>query len=330
MLLDTYTADSLKDKEIYRPTMTVEGLLPVGLTTLAGSPKLGKSWLALNLCCCVAKQEPFLGRQTYEGSVLYLDLEGSPFRTQERLTQLGMGFPEFLKIAHEAPRLDEGLLDALEEWVCYCSAIPRLIVIDTVTKIRGRAKRGVNAYDLDSGMFAPLQKFALDNELSIVVITHLKKEFFGTSDDWLERITGSMGLSGVSDNVWGLFRKRGENKAYLRTSARDVNAGDFVISFDNGKWLFLSDDIDTDQFMSNPLVKYISMLDKGVYSAKELCDKYIKFCLDNNFESNLSEGQPEASFGIQIKKIKKELWRIKKTLSTTKKKDGTYYIVGNF
>ena len=34
---------------------TIGGLLPQGLHILAGAPKVGKSWLALWLCLCVAK-----------------------------------------------------------------------------------------------------------------------------------------------------------------------------------------------------------------------------------------------------------------------------------
>ena len=36
----------------------VSRLLSQGLHVLAGAPKVGKSWLALHLCLCVAKGEP--------------------------------------------------------------------------------------------------------------------------------------------------------------------------------------------------------------------------------------------------------------------------------
>ena len=39
----------------------VKGLLPKGLSILSGAPKVGKSWLALDLCLHVAKGEPFWG-----------------------------------------------------------------------------------------------------------------------------------------------------------------------------------------------------------------------------------------------------------------------------
>ena len=49
----------------------VDKLLPQGLHILAGAPKVGKSWLALWLCLCVAKGEPVWNFPTLRGGVLY-------------------------------------------------------------------------------------------------------------------------------------------------------------------------------------------------------------------------------------------------------------------
>lgn len=332
-MIETYQAKSLEGAEIDRPSMVVENLLPVGLTVLAGSPKLGKSWLALQLCCCVANQEPFLGRQTFEGGVLYLDLEGSPARLQERLSQLDYGFPDYLDVAHKAPRTDGGeLVKALDYWMCCCAPIPRLIVIDTVARIKGTGKRGKNAYEADSDIFGELQSFALENQLAIVCITHLKKNdrFSGSEDDWLERISGSMGLSGVADNIWALFRKRGENTAYLRTSSRDVDAGDMVLSFHNGLWKFVSNNVNDYEFKTKPIVKFIDSIDSFSGSATELYDKYIAFCDSQKLPHGLSDAQPIVSFGKQVKDIQLDLWRIRKTVTITRKSNGRHYSINGF
>lgn len=211
MMIGMYQAKALEGAEIKRPVMVVENLLPVGLTILAGSPKLGKSWLVLELACSVAQGTSFLHHPTAQGDVLLLDLEGTPYRIKERLEQAGFGFPDYLQISHDAPKLDEGFMDSLDYWWS-CATLPRLIIIDTIVKIRGEGKRSSkNAYEADSEMFSPLQRFALEKGVSIVAVTHLRKSnhYNGTTEDWLERITGSMGLTGVSDNVWGLFRQRG-------------------------------------------------------------------------------------------------------------------------
>ena len=88
-----YNASDLEHRELKRPQMIVDNLLPVGLTVLAGSPKLGKSWLVLGLACSVANGTEFLHQSTAQGDVLLLDLEGSPYRIKERLELAGLGFP---------------------------------------------------------------------------------------------------------------------------------------------------------------------------------------------------------------------------------------------
>ena len=50
----------------------VDSLISPGLHILAGSPKVGKSWLALWLSVMVAKGEPIWGMETRQGTTLYL------------------------------------------------------------------------------------------------------------------------------------------------------------------------------------------------------------------------------------------------------------------
>ena len=64
----------------------VPGILPEGLTLLAGKPKLGKSWLALDIAVAVASGGSVLGRECEPGPVLCLALEDN----QRRLYQLAL------------------------------------------------------------------------------------------------------------------------------------------------------------------------------------------------------------------------------------------------
>ena len=53
--LHTINAEDLQSRT-YEPThFLVDELIPEGLHILAGAPKIGKSWLALWLCLCVAQ-----------------------------------------------------------------------------------------------------------------------------------------------------------------------------------------------------------------------------------------------------------------------------------
>ncbi len=321
-----YSAAEIAEKDISPPQMIVESLLPVGLDVLAGHPKLGKSWMALSLAYSVAQGIPFLNHPTAQGDVLYIDLEGSPYRIKERMEMLGYDYPETLQIAHEASAMGSGLLEDLDWWYLRAN-YPRLIIIDTIGRLKSAGNKTMNAYENDSKAFAPLQKYAIEREIAILCVTHLKKDnaFKAADADWMERISGSMGLVGCSDAVWALFRKRGESTGYLRTTARDVDAGDLVCKFDNGLWSYVSDDVDNYEFREKPIIQFILHTEHYNGRADDLYEKYISFCKEQGIPHGLSETQPLASFGKQMKPIMAQGWRISKSITRERRKDGVYY-----
>jgi hypothetical protein len=68
----------------------VEGLLPDGGTSLVvAKPKVGKSTLTQNLALAVARGEPFLGRPTTKGPVVYLAIEDKPSELARILRMMG-------------------------------------------------------------------------------------------------------------------------------------------------------------------------------------------------------------------------------------------------
>lgn len=56
--LRTVDGETLMSQPLRPPDFVVDSLLSQGLHILAGSPKVGKSWLALWLAVTVAKGEP--------------------------------------------------------------------------------------------------------------------------------------------------------------------------------------------------------------------------------------------------------------------------------
>ena len=66
----------------------IPGLLPAGLSLLAGASKAGKSWLCLWLCLQLARGGEIWGRTTQPQTVLYLCLEDTYARLQRRLFRL--------------------------------------------------------------------------------------------------------------------------------------------------------------------------------------------------------------------------------------------------
>jgi AAA domain len=128
------TAAELQHKIFPQVTEVVPGLIVEGLTILAGKPKLGKSWAALDICIGVAdrKERPVLGSIIpANGDALYCALEDTERRLQSRATRLLGAYtnewPERLTLATRWRRLDDGGVDDITDWADSVSE-PRLVV----------------------------------------------------------------------------------------------------------------------------------------------------------------------------------------------------------
>ena len=86
--VQAWSARELSEMELPPIRHVVEGLLPMGMGVLVAKPKLGKSWMVLDLCLAVAQGEPFLGFPTRQHGTLYLALEDGKSRMQTRLRRL--------------------------------------------------------------------------------------------------------------------------------------------------------------------------------------------------------------------------------------------------
>jgi AAA domain len=125
-----FTAAALRTMPFPPVSYVVPGLIPEGLTILAGRPKIGKSWLVLDLAIGTATGQNVLGGiKVVEGDVLYCALEDNPRRLQRRITKLlsplGGDWPERLTLATRWRRLDEGGVEDIEAW-CATVQNPRL------------------------------------------------------------------------------------------------------------------------------------------------------------------------------------------------------------
>lgn len=61
-------SETLMNSEFRERRFCVETLLPQGLCMLAGAPKIGKSWMALDLALHVAKGEALWGLKVHPGT----------------------------------------------------------------------------------------------------------------------------------------------------------------------------------------------------------------------------------------------------------------------
>lgn len=230
-------------KDVPRPPVLVEGMMTAGLTLLAGAPKKGKSWLALMLCLAVARGRPFLNSAVTQGDAIYLDLESRQHRVAERAERLcGSDLPEQLLVGHRAPRLDDGFYPMLEGLLKE-RPHTRLVVVDTLGRVKGLGRGGENAYEADTRILGEAQRFALDRGICLMLIHHLRKSVGGFKEsDVFERVNGSTGLTGACDTMMVLDSRRQEDQARLYVEGRDMPGRQLALRFDGGVWSLLSGD----------------------------------------------------------------------------------------
>ena len=292
------TAAVLESMEFEPVAWAVPDILPEGLTLLAGKPKMGKSWLALGLCLAVASGGVALGTRRVEaGEVLYLALEDNPRRLQRRLQAMGAeSYPETLHIATEWNNADEGGVKELDEWL---SEHPncRLVVVDTIKKLRSRKRAGKNAYDVEYEDLEPLLKLTHKHGTSILVVTHFRKDT--EVDDPYDAISGSTGLTGAVDGVMLLQRERGSADAFLYVDGRDIEESDKLAlrwDVEISNWSIQGD---AEKYKMSPERKAIvELLERdGPLGPKAIADKLDKngSTIKNTLPKMVKDGQIKSS-----------------------------------
>ena len=133
--LQVIDGETLMDMELTAPKFCVQGLLPQGLCILGGAPKIGKSWLMLDLCVRIAKGEPMWEMETSKGTTLYLCLEDTYFRIQQRLNCITDEVSDHAFFANASFSLAEGLMTQITDFVRE-HPDTTLVVIDTFQMVR--------------------------------------------------------------------------------------------------------------------------------------------------------------------------------------------------
>lgn len=232
--LDSGTAKTLLTKQFDPLRWVIPGILPTGLTLFAGAPKVGKSWAVLDWCVAVASGGHVFGEiAVHPGHTLYLALEDNDRRLQRRLGYATRGDkpPEFFHYStDQVERVGAGFEQRLSRWLDRRPKA-RLVVIDTLARIRPATDGKQGVYEADYAVCAPLLKIAGDYDVAIVLVHHTNKS---KSGDALERVSGSQGLAGGCDNVFVLERDREEGKATLNVRGRDIeHDGDISLFWDH-------------------------------------------------------------------------------------------------
>lgn len=233
--LQTVDAETLLYNPLEQAKYIIDEILPIGLHLFCGASKIGKSWLMLKICLQVSKGEPIWELKTKQSDVLYLCLEDTLARIQSRLFKITDMANSKLHFAISTNKISNGLILQLE---CFIKEFPdtRLIVIDTLQKIRNQSNDG--AYASDYGDISILKEFADKNKIAIIVVHHIRKQ--GDSDVF-NKVSGTNGIMGSADTTFILEKKsRTESTATLYITGRDVEYQELVLRFHNCEWELIS------------------------------------------------------------------------------------------
>ena len=266
--LKIYSSEYIMNTPMKPIEYCVDGLISQGLFVLAGAPKVGKSWLALDMCLSIAKGEKVLGKETLCGHAVYLSLEDSLIRLQNRLYELTDEPSDNLNFAIMAESISNGLPEQIE----YCRKRfddLKIVVIDTLQKVRNESE---SSYSSDYKELSVLKSLADKLGIAIVLVHHTRK---CSDSDPFNMISGSTGLSGCVDGSMVLIEsKRGSRKAKLYCVGRDIENQEINVVFESSRWK-VSDEIKNIEpdYFSFAVHDFMVTQKKFKGSATELAEK---------------------------------------------------------
>lgn len=234
--LNVISAPDLQRANLPPIRFLVTDILPEGTNMVTAASKVGKSWMVLDAGLCIASGAPFMGHATNQCGVLYLALEDSLTRLQDRMNKVlsGRPAPHQFYFTTDAPPLDDGLLDVLDDHMRQ-HPDTRLVIIDTLQKVRGQALPREQAYAQDYREMGTIKAHMDKKRVTVLFVHHNRK--MKDDDDPFNMISGTNGIMGAADTIWVLTKdKRIDDTATLHITGRDVSQSDTVVKFNKEIW----------------------------------------------------------------------------------------------
>ncbi len=247
-VLSVMSGQTLMELTLPPQDYVIRGLLPMGLSIIGGAPKIGKSWLMLDLCVKVAKGEPLWEMETKRGTTLYLCLEDTLRRLQNRLDCITDTVPPNAFFATVSGTLADDLEAQILQFIRERPDTV-LIAIDTFQMIRSNA--GEPTYGGDYEEIQKLKRIADSQRVAILLVHHLRKQ--GDRDP-INKLSGTTGITGAVDTVFVLDKsRRREDEATLVCTGRDIEHRELELRFSKEEFVWkLTSDSATDQNVSLP------------------------------------------------------------------------------
>lgn len=315
---DLYKADLPPVKFI------VKDILPEGTGMVSAPSKTGKSWLVLDMGLSVSAGIPFMGYPTNQCGVLYLALEDSLARLQDRMKKVlnGSPAPEQFYFAIKAPTIDDGLLDLFD---LHFKEHPetKLVIIDTLQKVRGQSLPRESSYAQDYREMGIIKNF-MDARGVTVFFVHHNRKMIDESDPF-NMISGTTAIMGAADTIMIMTKdKRADQTATLHLTGRDIPQSSIVVKFDKDCWKWYplgeSDWVEAQrarkEYTDSPIVKTI----------KKLIEQNPKKRWDGSAKDLLNAGKliaktyiaaTPAKVGYEVKKLDQPLFDYDGILHTT-------------
>ena len=256
--LKTVDGAALMSQPLQPVRFVVDTLLSQGLHILAGSPKVGKSWLALWLAVTMAKGEPVWSLATRQGTTLYLCLEDSVLRIQNRLFEITEDAPDSVHFCTECAIIGQGLEEQVEAFLVEHPDTV-LVIIDTLQMVRPVHDA---TYANDYRDLSVLKRLADRQGIAILLIHHLRKE---KAEDVFHRISGTTAISGAVDSSFTLVEeKRGSGRARLTCVGRDIEYRELELRRgEDNVWELVSDSREQPEGVEMRIVSLLSDLLKA-------------------------------------------------------------------
>lgn len=245
-LLDGLRHGEWLDQQVFPPlTWFVPGIIPEGMSLLVGGPKIGKSWLALDIALATAAGGRALSKINIDKPrpVLYLALEDGDRRLQDRCRKLlaGDAIPyNFQYMTRLHPGMIIPTIDAWLESLPGTIGEP-LVILDTLGKVMPDSRLGESSYQRDYRVAGRLKQVCDDNTgMAILVLHHDRK---AVTDDFVDAVSGTNGIAGAADTIIVLARKRTEDTGLLKITGRDVDENEYAVQTAGGVWSIIGNDL---------------------------------------------------------------------------------------
>lgn len=211
---------------------SLPGIIPEGSTLFVGPPKIGKSWFLLALCLGVACGGRMLSMEVQRRPVLYLALEDSDRRLQDRCRKLLAGDAIPAGFGYLTRCQPGQVLATVQEWTARHADAAPLVALDTLGKVMPPALVGESTYQRDYRVGSALKRQVDDLPGASLVIAHHDRK--AESSDFIDSVSGSNGLAGSADTIVLLSRPRHELTGSIQVTGRDVAEGEYAVRFVDG------------------------------------------------------------------------------------------------